>query len=246
MLTDHRCTKYTDCSSCSFYQRDIFKYRLYPKGYVIPQTRCMQNMVFFLVKGEIWLNSEEHPDTTFRGGQFVLQPIGSKVECKVLDYTECIIYLFERPQNICDNRFNKGISIVENERQQPIVMNCYYPIKELAAFYAPIYRYSHSFQYFVMQNYQKAKDVETFAQLGGYSVPTFRRIFKDTFGEPAYQWMLKRKCQDIHNDLIMTELSISEICYKYGFESLSNFSHFCRANFGQSPRSVRSLKDENT
>ena len=75
MLTDHRCTKYTDCSSCSFYQRDIFKYRLYPKGYVIPQTRCMQNMVFFLVKGEIWLNSEEHPDTTFRGGQFVLQPI---------------------------------------------------------------------------------------------------------------------------------------------------------------------------
>lgn len=50
MLTDHRCTKYTDCSSCSFYQRDIFKYRLYPKGYVIPQTRCMQNMVFFLVK----------------------------------------------------------------------------------------------------------------------------------------------------------------------------------------------------
>lgn len=48
MLTDHRCTKYTDCSSCSFYQRDIFKYRLYPKGYVIPQTRCMQNMVFIL------------------------------------------------------------------------------------------------------------------------------------------------------------------------------------------------------
>ena len=107
MLTDHRCTKYTDCSSCSFYQRDIFKYRLYPKGYVIPQTRCMQNMVFFLVKGEIWLNSEEHPDTTFRGGQFVLQPIGSKVECKVLDYTECIIYLFGRPQNICVNRFQQ-------------------------------------------------------------------------------------------------------------------------------------------
>lgn len=47
MLTDHRCTKYTDCSSCGFYQRDIFKYRLYPKGYVIPQTRCMQNMVLY-------------------------------------------------------------------------------------------------------------------------------------------------------------------------------------------------------
>ena len=253
MLTDHRCTKYTDCSSCSFYQRDIFKYRLYPKGYVIPQTRCMQNMVFFLVKGEIWLNSEEHPDTTFRGGQFVLQPIGSKVECKVLDYTECIIYLFEPIQLFIEgmklylNDDLRCSGLMQAKRSEMVyLLNCYYPIKELAAFYAPIYRYSHSFQYFVMQNYQKAKDVETFAQLGGYSVPTFRRIFKDTFGEPAYQWMLKRKCQDIHNDLIMTELSISEICYKYGFESLSNFSHFCRANFGQSPRSVRSLKDENT
>lgn len=51
MLTDHRCTKYTDCSSCSFYQRDIFKYRLYPKGYVIPQTRCMQNIGLFPSQG---------------------------------------------------------------------------------------------------------------------------------------------------------------------------------------------------
>lgn len=281
MLTDHRCIKYTDCSSCAFYQRDIFKYRLYPKGYVVPPARCMQNMVYFLLKGEVWVNSEEHPDTTVRSGQFILQPIGSKVEFKILESTECIIYYFERPQNICDDRFHKGVSIVENEHPKPIVLsmvaplthffesmrtylnddlkcsglmqakrqemvyllNCYYPIKELSAFYAPIYRYSHSFQYFVMQNYQKAKDVETFAQMGGYSVPTFRRVFKDTFGEPAYQWMLKRKCQDIHNDLIMTDLSISEICYKYGFESLSNFSHFCRSNFGQSPRAVRSLND---
>ena len=242
MLTDHRCTKYTDCSSCSFYQRDIFKYRLYPKGYVIPQTRCMQNMVFFLVKGEIWLNSEEHPDTTFRGGQFVLQPIGSKVECKVLDYTECIIYLFERPQNICDNRFNKGISIVENERQQPIVMTMVPPIQ---LFIEGMKLYLNDD--LRCSGLMQAKRSEMVYLLNCYyRVPTFRRIFKDTFGEPAYQWMLKRKCQDIHNDLIMTELSISEICYKYGFESLSNFSHFCRANFGQSPRSVRSLKDENT
>ena len=51
------------------------------------------------------------------------------------------------------------------------LLNCYYPIKELAAFYAPVYRYSHSFQYFVMQNYQKAKDVETFAQLGATAYP---------------------------------------------------------------------------
>ena len=125
------------------------------------------------------------------------------------------------------------------------LLNCYYTLKEIAYFYAPIYRYSQTFRYFVMQNYLKAKDVESFAQLGGYSTTTFRRLFKDTFGEPAYQWMTKKKCLDIQNDLITTNASISEICYKYGFESLSNFSHFCRANFGKSPRAIRNERDEN-
>jgi len=249
---------------------------------LIPQERILQNTMYFLLKGEVRVNSEEHPDTIFREGQCILQPVGSKVEFQVLESTEAILYLFERPQNICNERYNKSISMASGGHIGPVVLdicsplnyflngmksfldndlrcsvflqskqtellfllNCYYPIKDLSAFYSTIYRYSKSFQYFVLQNYQSVKDVEAFAQLGGYSVPTFRRLFKDTFGEPAYQWMLKRKCQDIHSDLLTTELSISDICYKYGFESLSNFSHFCRSNFGQSPRAIRSERED--
>lgn len=282
MLDSMRCTKYTDCASCGFYQRHIFKYRTFPKGVLIPQERVLQNTMYFLLKGEVRVNSEEHPDTIFREGQFILQPVGSKVEFQVLEAAEAILYLFERPQNVCNDRYNKSMSMASAGHVGPVVMdicnplevflgsmrafldsdlrcsvflqskqtellfllNCYYPIKDLAAFYSTIYRYSKSFQYFILQNYQNVKDVETFAQLGGYSVPTFRRLFKDTFGEPAYQWMLKRKCQDIHTDLLTTELSISDICYKYGFESLSNFSHFCRSNFGQSPRAIRAEREE--
>lgn len=279
--TDLRCSKFTDCGSCPEYRKHIFKYRSFPKGLLIPRERCLQNTLYFLLKGAVQVNSEEHPGTIIREGQFILQPIGSKVEFKILEPTECILYLFERPVNVCNERFNKGANMSENFRSEAIVMNmcapllnfmeglrtylnddllcagfltakrtelvyllnCYYTLKELAAFYSPIYRYSKSFRYFVMQNYMKAKDVESFAQLGGYSTPTFRRLFKETFGEPAYQWMLKKKCEDIQNDLTTTELSISEICYKYGFESLSNFSHFCRANFGMSPRALRSTKE---
>lgn len=279
---DLRYSKFTDCGSCSEYRRNIFKYRSYPKGLIIPRERCLQNTLYFLLKGSVQVNSEEHPNTIFSAGQFILQPIGSKVEFKILETAECILYLFERPINICNERFNKGASIAETSRIEPIVMNmcpplqyfvegvrmylnddllcagflnakrtelvyllnCYYTLKELAAFYSPIYRYSKSFRYFVMQNYMKAKDVEAFAQMGGYSTPTFRRLFKETFGEPAYQWMLKKKCEDIQNDLTTTEMSISEISYKYGFESLSNFSQFCRTNFGMSPRALRNKKDE--
>lgn len=281
--SDLRYTKFTDCSSCPEYRKQIFKYRSYPKGIIVPQERCLQNTLYFLLKGTVQVNSEEHPNTIFSAGQFILQPIGSKVEFKILEACECILYLFERPINVCNDRFNKGSNIAESACSEAIVMdmcpplrffvegvrmylnddllcagflqakrtelvyllNCYYTLKDLAAFYSPIYRYSKSFRYFVMQNYMKVKDVEAFAQLGGYSTPTFRRMFKDTFGEPAYQWMLKKKCDDIQNDLTTTDLSISDICYKHGFESLSNFSHFCRANFGQSPRALRSEKRNN-
>ena len=279
---DLRYTKFTDCASCAEYRKQIFKYRSYPKGIILPQERCMQNTLYFLLKGSVLVNSEEHPNTIFSEGQFILQPIGSKVEFKVLEACECILYLFERPINVCSDRFNKGASIAETARTESVVLdmcpplrffvegmrmylndeflcagflqskrtelvyllNCYYTLKDLAAFYPPIYRYSKSFRYFVMQNYMKAKDVEAFAQMGGYSTPTFRRLFKETFGEPAYQWMLKKKREDIQNDLTTTEMSISEISYKYGFESLSNFSHFCRTNFGQSPRAIRTQRGE--
>lgn len=282
-MIDVICQKFTDCSSCAHYQKHFFKYRSFPKGMIIPKERCSQNTIYFMVSGRVLVNSEEHPNTTIQDGQFILQPIGSKVEFHILEATECIIYLFETPMSICEDRFKKGLDMAKDiisptsvvmtmcfplrlyisglkmylnnelrcieflkakQTELYFLLNCYYPLKEIAVFYAPIYRYSKTFRYFIMQNYLKVKDVESFAKLGGYSVPTFRRLFKDTFNEPAYQWMMKKKCQDILIDLTTTNMSISEICYKFGFESLSNFSHFCRANFGKSPRAIRSSKDD--
>lgn len=282
-MFEQRCSKYTDCASCGLYQRYIFKYRSFPKGMNVSEERCSQNIMYFLLKGEVKVNSEEHPDTYFREEQFILQPVGSKIEFQVLEDTECILHLFERPLNVCSDRYSKGSAMAMSGQLNSVVLdictplrsflesmkmvldndlrcsdflqakqmelmyllNCYYPIKDLAAFYSTIYRYNKSFQYFVLQNYQKVRDVESFAQLGGYSVPTFRRLFKEAFNEPAYQWMLKRKCQDIQSDIVTTDMSISDICYKYGFESLSNFSHFCRTNFGQSPRAMRGESGKN-
>lgn len=37
-MSDFICQKYTDCSSCSHYQKQIFKYRSFPKGMMIPKN----------------------------------------------------------------------------------------------------------------------------------------------------------------------------------------------------------------
>ena len=93
-MSDFICQKYTDCSSCSHYQKQIFKYRSFPKGMMIPKERCSQNTIYFLISGSVRVTSDEHPDTVFHDGQFIMQPIGSRVEFHILESTECILSPF--------------------------------------------------------------------------------------------------------------------------------------------------------
>lgn len=113
------------------------------------------------------------------------------------------------------------------------------PLPQLRAFFYPISTYTESFQYFVMQNYSKAKNVEEFAHLGGYNTTTFRRLFRNLYGVPVYEWMLEKKREGILEDLQHSNMRITEICNRYGFDSLSHLAHFCKDSFGDTPRALR-------
>lgn len=119
------------------------------------------------------------------------------------------------------------------------ILTCYYPLPQICSFFYPISTYTESFQYFVMQNYDKVKNVEEFAHLGGYTTTTFRRLFKNMYGVPVYEWILDKKREGILNDLQYTKQRISVISSRYGFDSLSHFAHFCKDSFGDTPRNLR-------
>lgn len=119
------------------------------------------------------------------------------------------------------------------------ILTCYYPLHQISTFFYPISTYTESFHYFVMQNYEKVKNVEEFAHLGGYTTTTFRRLFKNLYGIPVYEWILDKKREGILNDLQYTKQRISTISNHYGFDSLSHFAHFCKDSFGDTPRSLR-------
>lgn len=140
--------------------------------------------------------------------------------------------------------FNKdGLKCQEffviKQKELSFILNSYYTERELYSLFHPISSYTNSFQYFVMQNYTKVRTVEELAHLGGYSITTFRRMFRNLFKEPAYEWMLQKKREGVLEDLIHTNLTISAISQKYGFEALSHFSNFCKTYFGSSPRELR-------
>lgn len=119
------------------------------------------------------------------------------------------------------------------------ILTCYYPLPQISAFFYPISTYTESFHYFIMQNYDKVKNVEEFAHLGGYTTTTFRRLFKNMYGVPVYEWILDKKREGILNDLQYTKHRISDISARYGFDSLSHFAHFCKDSFGDTPRALR-------
>lgn len=265
-----------NCGKCPSFMEDVMTYYSVKRGFHIPAFRCEQNLMIFLLKGTLLVNSKEYAGVTIQENHFILQGIGSKLELLAMTDAEYLIYRFNKPVIVCEDKYKRSIennnipliysplpivSSLQNflagmkqfiddkllckelidmkQKELNIIISTYYSDIDLATLYQPISFYTSNFHYFVMQNYLKTKTVEELAHLGGYSITTFRRIFRNMFNEPAYEWMLKRRKEAIMDDLTGTKLSISEICDKYHFDSFSHFSNFCRTNFGGSPRAIR-------
>lgn len=279
-MSGSSCKGMMDCQGCPRAVDNEIVHAHHPCGFHAPAHKCEENIMIFLLKGEILVNSEEYAGTTLRAGELILQPIGSKFEVLVLSDAECVCYRFNKPEMLCEDRFsyimknipepliyspskiipelryflegsgtylnylnNKKICrdlLTLKRKELSFIMSYYYSNVELASIVHSLSRYTSSFQCFVLENHFKVKTVEEFAHLGGYTATTFRRIFNSVFYEPVYEWMMKRRKEAVIYDLRYTEATISEICYKYGFESLPHFSNFCKKNFGASPRSLRS------
>lgn len=270
------CGEKMDCPNCSRSIPNPIIHVSHKRGFHVPVQRCETNVIIFVQKGTVLVNSKEYAGTTLREGEFILQAIGSKIELLAMTDVDCIYFRFDTPELFCYERYEYIISKVSpplinfplkivpemsyylngvdtymkgpkicrdllafKRKEIGFILGRYYSDYELASLLHPLSQYTTSFEYFILQNHMKVKTVEEFAQLGGYTVTTFRRIFKTLFKEPAYEWMLKKRKEEILNDLYHSNHSISEICYKYSFESLSHFSNFCKKFFDASPRNLR-------
>lgn len=265
-----------NCLECPKAVKNSIVHASHPRGFHKPAQKCEENIIIFLLKGEILVNSQEYAGTTMHAGEFILQAIGSKLEILVLADAECVCYSFNKPELFCEDRYNHVMNNVTpplifsplkigpelkhflegsasylsddkicrellslKRKELAFILSSYYSDYELSTLVHPLSKYTSSFEYFVLENHAKVKTVEDLAHLGGYTVTTFRRIFNSVFHEPVYEWMLERRKEGIIYELRYTDTTISEICYKYGFESLPHFSNFCKKNFGASPRNLR-------
>ena len=74
------CNERMDCTQCPKAVENSIHYTHNKKGFHLPPHKCETNILFFLLKGQILINSEEYAGTIINSGEFVLQAIASKVE----------------------------------------------------------------------------------------------------------------------------------------------------------------------
>lgn len=270
------CRETMNCPACPRAVNNDIEHAFHLRGFHIPAQKCDRNLVLFVLEGEVLVNSQEYAGITLKGGEFILQAVGSKVEFLALTDVEYVSFRFNKPELFCEDHYEHimrdvsppliysplkivpalklflkgagsyltGSKICRDmlslkRKELGFILTYFYSDVDLATLIHPLFEYTTSFQYFVLENHTKVKTVEEFAQLGGYTATTFRRIFTSVFHEPVYEWMMKRRKESILYELHHTKATISEICFNNGFESLPHFSNFCKKYFGASPRSLR-------
>ncbi|HZZ10792.1 MAG TPA: AraC family transcriptional regulator [Paraburkholderia sp.] len=85
----------------------------------------------------------------------------------------------------------------------------------------------------------EAWPVERLAAVSGVSQAHFARSFKRAFGIPPHRYLLTRRIEQATTLLRDTPLSITDIAFATGWESLGTFGRTFRDITGQSPGAVR-------
>src|SRR5216683_2171809 len=77
------------------------------------------------------------------------------------------------------------------------------------------------------------------ARVSGVSQAHFARSFKDAFGIPPHRYLLTRRIERAIALLRDTDVSITEIAFQTGWNSLGTFGRVFRDVTGESPRALR-------
>ena len=86
----------------------------------------------------------------------------------------------------------------------------------------------------------EAWPVGRLARVSGVSEAHFARSFKQAFGVPPHRYLLTRRIERATALLRDTDLSITEIAFQTGWESLGTFGRTFRDVTGENPGAIRS------
>jgi transcriptional regulator GlxA family with amidase domain len=84
--------------------------------------------------------------------------------------------------------------------------------------------------------------VRRLARVSGVSQAHFARSFKQAFGVPPHRYLLTRRIERATALLRDTDLPVTEVAFRTGWESLGTFGRTFRDVTGQSPGAIRARR----
>lgn len=83
--------------------------------------------------------------------------------------------------------------------------------------------------------YAEPLDLDDLARAAGYSKFHFARAFTAAYGETPRAYLTRRRLERAKTLLRTANLTVTEVCFAVGFESLGSFSSLFRRVVGQTP-----------
>ena len=92
---------------------------------------------------------------------------------------------------------------------------------------------------FIDQSYDLPLDLGQIAGQASFSRYHFLRLFRDTFDQTPHQYLVQRRIERAKELLASGDLSITEVCFAVGFQSLGSFSALFHRCAGYPPKEYR-------
>lgn len=92
---------------------------------------------------------------------------------------------------------------------------------------------------FIDEYYDTPLDLSEIAQQAGFSRFHFIRLFRKVYNKTPHQYLIQKRIEQARYLLVSSELSITEICFAVGFQSLGSFSTLFDKYTGDSPSIYR-------
>ncbi|HEX5690763.1 MAG TPA: AraC family transcriptional regulator [Roseiflexaceae bacterium] len=87
--------------------------------------------------------------------------------------------------------------------------------------------------------YDQPLDLEQLAREASFSRYHFLRLFRQAFDQTPHQYLIERRLAEAKTLLAHGELSVTEVCFAVGFQSLGSFSALFHRAVGHPPRLYR-------
>jgi AraC family transcriptional regulator len=94
---------------------------------------------------------------------------------------------------------------------------------------------------YIREHISEPLDRETLADVAGFSVPHFHRVFTAHVGESAISYIRRVRLERAGRKLRMGAVDITEVALAAGYDSHAAFSKAFKQHFGLSPSEFRQL-----